>query len=190
MGQKWAKSIFDLCRCLVYIYRQWLLYIFVTMSVKNIDFEFLNFRFGRQRERKTVTISFSSFKSVRANPILKYFAYFVHLTRLDNSKIQKHKILFWSHVFVVTVVIASTVDVTNTGNGERGTGNGERGTGNGEPGTGNREPGTGVWETSVQRQPSWEFKMAVKTKEKARRETIWVKVSFHRLCPQMASSFL
>ena len=31
------------------------------------------------------------------------------------------------------------LDVTNTGNGERGTGNGERG-------TGNREPGTGVWE--------------------------------------------
>ena len=69
-----------------------------------------------------------------------------------------------------------SVDVTNTGNGERGTGN--WGTRNGSLGT------------SVQRQPSWEFKMAVKTKEKARRETIWVKVSFHRLCPQMASTFL
>ena len=38
------------------------------------------------------------------------------------------------------------VDVTKTGNGERGTGNGERGTGNGERGTGNGERGTGVWE--------------------------------------------
>ena len=35
------------------------------------------------------------------------------------------------------------MDVTNTGNGERGTGNGERGTGNGERGTGNGERGTG-----------------------------------------------
>ena len=41
------------------------------------------------------------------------------------------------------------LDVTNTGNGERGTGNRERGTGNGEPGTGNGSLGT-----SVQRQPS------------------------------------
>ena len=38
------------------------------------------------------------------------------------------------------------MDVTNTGNGERGTGNGERGTVNGERGTGNGERGTGVWE--------------------------------------------
>ena len=45
-------------------------------------------------------------------------------------------------------------DVTNTKNGERGTGNGERGTGNGSLGT------------NVQRQPAWEFKMAVKTKER------------------------
>ena len=58
----------------------------------------------------------------------------------------------------------SDVDVTNTGNGSLG--------------------------TSVQRQPSWEFKMAVKTKEKTRRETIWVNASFYRLCPQMASTFL
>ena len=35
-----------------------------------------------------------------------------------------------------------------------GTGNGERGTGNGSLGT------------NVQRQPAWEFKMAVKTKER------------------------
>ena len=42
-----------------------------------------------------------------------------------------------------------------------GTGNGERRTGNGSLGT------------TVQRQPSREFKMAVQTKEKARRETIW-----------------
>ena len=62
--------------------------------------------------------------------------------------------------------------IPGTGNGERGTGNGERGTGNGSLGT------------NVQRQPAWEFKMAVKTKEKARRETISVKVSFHRLCPR------
>ena len=39
------------------------------------------------------------------------------------------------------------MDVTNTGNGERGTGNGSLG-------------------TNVQRQPAWEFKMAVKTKER------------------------
>ena len=52
------------------------------------------------------------------------------------------------------------VDVTNSGNGERGTGNGEwrtgngeRGTGNGERGTGNGERGTGNGSlgTSVQR---------------------------------------
>ena len=36
-----------------------------------------------------------------------------------------------------------TLDVTNTGNGERGTGNGERGTGNGERGTGNGERESG-----------------------------------------------
>ena len=41
------------------------------------------------------------------------------------------------------------MDVTNTGNGERGTEKGSLG-------------------TNVQRQPAWEFKMAVKTKEKAR----------------------
>ena len=35
------------------------------------------------------------------------------------------------------------LDVTKTGNGERGTGNGERGTGNGERGTGNGKRGTG-----------------------------------------------
>ena len=62
-------------------------------------------------------------------------------------------------------------DVTNTRNGGRGTGNGSLG-------------------TSVQRQPACEFKMAVKTKEKTRRETIWVNVSFYRLCPQMASTFV
>ena len=41
----------------------------------------------------------------------------------------------------------SLTDVTNTGNGERGTGNGSLG-------------------TNIQRQPAWEFKMAVKTKER------------------------
>ena len=63
-----------------------------------------------------------------------------------------------------------------------GTRNGERGTGNGSLGT------------NVQRQPAGELKMAVKSagqnKRKARRETIWVKVNFHRQCPQMASTFL
>ena len=55
--------------------------------------------------------------------------------------------------FVTTWKASVMVDVTNTGNGERGTGNGERGTGNGERGTGNRERGTGNGSlgTSVQR---------------------------------------
>ena len=43
------------------------------------------------------------------------------------------------------------MDVTNTGNGERGTGNGERGTGNGERGTGNRERESGNECTAVTR---------------------------------------
>ena len=68
--------------------------------------------------------------------------------------------------------------IPGTGNGERRTENGERGTGNGSLGT------------SVQRQPASEFKMAVKTKEKTRRETIWVDLSFYRLCSEMASTFL
>ena len=58
-------------------------------------------------------------------------------------------------------------DVTNTGNGEGGTGNGKRRTGNGERGTGNGSLGT-----NVQRQAAWEFKMADKTKEKARRNNL------------------
>ena len=46
-----------------------------------------------------------------------------------------------------TVCQCFQTDVTNTGNGERGTGNRSLG-------------------TNVQRQPAWEFKMAVKTKER------------------------
>ena len=65
-------------------------------------------------------------------------------------------------------------DVTNTGNGERGTGNREQ------------ESGNKCTAATLLR----EFKMAVKTEEKARRETIWVKVSVPWLCPQMASTFL
>ena len=41
------------------------------------------------------------------------------------------------------------LDVSNTGNGERGTGNGERGTGNGERGTGNGERESGNECTAV-----------------------------------------
>ena len=61
-----------------------------------------------------------------------------------------------------------------------GTGNGERGTGNGEPGTGHRSLGTNV-HLRIQNGGQ---------NRKARRETIWVKVSFHRLCPHMASMLL
>ena len=43
------------------------------------------------------------------------------------------------------------MDVTKTGNGERGTGNGERGTGNRERGTGNRERESGNECTAVTR---------------------------------------
>ena len=43
------------------------------------------------------------------------------------------------------------MDVTKTGNGERGTGNGERGTGNGERGTGNGERESGNECTAVTR---------------------------------------
>ena len=41
-------------------------------------------------------------------------------------------------------VVPLSLDVTKTGNGERGTVNGERETGNGERGTGNGSLGTGV----------------------------------------------
>ena len=44
-----------------------------------------------------------------------------------------------------------SMDVTKTGNGERGTGNGERGTGNGERGTGNGERESGNKCTAVTR---------------------------------------
>ena len=42
------------------------------------------------------------------------------------------------------------LDVTNSGNGERGTGNGERGTGNGEPGTGVWDECTAVTRLRIQ----------------------------------------
>ena len=48
------------------------------------------------------------------------------------------------------------MDVTRTGNGERGTGNGERGTRNGE-----RVTGSGSLGTSCQRKPPQKSKMAV-----------------------------
>ena len=54
--------------------------------------------------------------------------------------------------------------------------------------TGNGEPGTGVWELMYSGNPLESSKW--RSKEKARRETIWVKVRFHRLCHQMASTFL
>ena len=47
------------------------------------------------------------------------------------------------HSFTRRIKPRVYLDVTNTGNGERGTGNGERGTGNGERGTGNGERRTG-----------------------------------------------
>ena len=75
------------------------------------------------------------------------------------------------------------MDVTNTGNGERGTGNGERGTGNGERrtengererererGTGNGEPGAGVWELVYSGNPlensKWRSKQKKRLEEK------------------------
>ena len=61
-----------------------------------------------------------------------------------------------------------------------GTGNGERGTGNRE-----RESGTKCTAATLLR-----IQNGDQNKRKARRETIWVKVSFHRLCSQMASTFL
>ena len=57
---------------------------------------------------------------------------------------------------------------------------------NGERGTGNGERGTGLWEQVHSGNPLENSKQ----KEKAQRETIWVKVSFHRLYPQMASTLL
>ena len=51
----------------------------------------------------------------------------------------------------ITLQHDRNMDVTNTGNGERGTGNGERGTGNGERGTGNRERESGNECTAVTR---------------------------------------
>ena len=54
-----------------------------------------------------------------------------------------------------------------TGNGERGTANGERGTGNGERGTGNGERGTGVWEQVYSGNPpensKWRRKRCLQT---------------------------
>ena len=63
------------------------------------------------------------------------------------------------------------------------------GTGNGERGTGNGEPGTGVWELMYSGNPL-KIQNGGQNKRNARRETIWVKVNFHRLCPQMVSTFL
>ena len=76
-------------------------------------------------------------------------------------------------------------DVTNTGNGERGTGNGKRGTGNGEP-------GTGVWEQVYSGNPLENSKWRSKQKKRLEEKQFgaWLKVSFHRLCLQMASMFL
>ena len=65
------------------------------------------------------------------------------------------------------------LDVTNTGNGERGTENRERESGN---------KCTAAILLRIQN--------GGQNKRKARRETIWVKVSFHQLCPQMASTLL
>ena len=76
--------------------------------------------------------------------------------------------------------MANGWDVINTGNGERGTGNGE-------PGTGNRERESGNKCTAATR---LRIQNGGQNKRKARRETICVKVSFHRLCPQMTSTFL
>ena len=104
------------------------------------------------------------------------------------------------------------------GNGERGTGKRERGTGNGERGRGNREPGnretgkpgngkretgngkpetgngkreTGnrklVYSGNPLENSKWRSKQKKRLEEK---QTIWVNVSFYRLCPQMASTFL
>ena len=57
------------------------------------------------------------------------------------------------------------------------------------PGTGTGEPGIGVWELMYSGNPL-ENSNGGQNKRKARRETIWFKVRFHRLCPQMASTFL
>ena len=69
-----------------------------------------------------------------------------------------------------------------------GTGNGERGTGNREPGTGNGEPGTEVWELMYSGNALENSKWRTKQKKRLE-ETIWVKASFYRLCPEMASTF-
>ena len=61
------------------------------------------------------------------------------------------------------------------------------GTGNGERGTGNRERESGNKCTAATR---LRIRNGGQNKRKARRETIGVKVSFHRLCPQMTSTFL
>ena len=69
--------------------------------------------------------------------------------------------------------MASQTDVTNTRNGERGTENRER------------ESGNKCTAATLLR-----IQNGGQNKRKARRETIWVKVSFHQLCPQMASTLL
>ena len=64
-----------------------------------------------------------------------------HFVRKKTIEVPKCRALvfFWGVCFVFR---SKNLDVTKTGNGERGTGNGERGTGNGERGTGNGSLGT------------------------------------------------
>ena len=58
--------------------------------------------------------------------------------------------LLSTHWSAVHSVVICPVDVTKSGDGERGTGNGERGTWNGERGTGNGERGTGNGEQGTE----------------------------------------
>ena len=73
----------------------------------------------------------------------------------DISKLPKYHsplwrlMIFWWNLKYHEPVFIPNTNVTNTGNGDE-----ERGTGNGS------------LRTNVQRQPAWEFKMAVKTKER------------------------
>ena len=74
----------------------------------------------------------------------------VHITSFDNLKTFSFFLRREMTCFAVvwmTSAYDDKWDVTNIGNGERGTGNRSLG-------------------TNVQRQPAWEFKMAVKTKER------------------------
>ena len=59
----------------------------------------------------------------------------------------------WKHVFIIFVM-----DVTNTGNGERGTGNGE--------------PGTGVWELMYSGNPLENSKWRSKQKKRSKRNNL------------------